>query len=129
LLADRTNHRRAIELAIRGMPAVSTAAIDCAYSPTRPRTTSGRSSPPESGPTPFINRENRVGVSSHDKQQMAVNLDGAVDIHIWPTAPEDLANNWIPTTEKDFWLMMRFYGPDKALFDKTWVMPDVEKVR
>ena len=33
-----------------------------------------------------------------------------------------------PTTATDFWLMMRLYGPDKALFDKTWVVPDVEKV-
>jgi len=24
--------------------------------------------------------------------------------------------------------MVRFYGPDQALFDKTWVMPEVEKV-
>ncbi len=29
---------------------------------------------------------------------------------------------------QDFWLIARFYGPDTLLFDKTWVMPDVEKV-
>jgi hypothetical protein len=67
-------------------------------------------------------------VSSYDKQQMAVNPDGSVDVYVGPVAPEGLTNNWIPTAGKDFWLMVRFYGPDKALFDKTWVMPDVEKV-
>ena len=29
-----------------------------------------------------------------------------------------LINNWIPTAGKDFWLMARFYGPDKVPFQK-----------
>ena len=83
----------------------------------------------EVGTNGFIhNPENRVGVSSYDKQQMAVNPDGSVDVYVGPTAPDGLTNNWIPTAGKDFWLIARFYGPDKVLFDKTWVMPDVEKV-
>ena len=83
----------------------------------------------EVGTNAFIhNPENRVGVSSYDKQQMTVNPDGSVDVYIGPTAPDGLTNNWIPTAGKDFWLIARFYGPDKVLFEKTWVMPDVEKV-
>ena len=83
----------------------------------------------EVGTNAFIhNPENRVGVSSYDKQQMAVNPDGSVDVYVGPTAPDGLTNNWIPTAGKDFWLIARFYGPDKVLFEKTWVRPDVEKV-
>ena len=83
----------------------------------------------EVGTNGFIhNPENRVGVSSYDKQQMAVNPDGSVDVYVGPTAPDGLTSNWIPTAGKDFWLIARFYGPDKVLFEKTWVMPDVEKV-
>ena len=83
----------------------------------------------EVGTNGFIhNPENRVGVSSYDKQQMAVNPDGSVDVYVGPTAPHGLTNNWIPTADEDFWLIARFYGPDKVLFQKTWVMPDVEKV-
>ena len=41
-----------------------------------------------------------------------------------PTAPDGLTDNWIPTAAKDFWLIAPFYGPDKILFQKTWVMPD-----
>jgi hypothetical protein len=37
-------------------------------------------------------------------------------------------NNWVPTAGKDFWLVARLYGPQKPLFDKTWVMADVEEV-
>jgi hypothetical protein len=84
----------------------------------------------EIGTNAFIhNPENRVGVSSYDKQKMTVNNDGSVDVYIGPNAPQGLENNWIPTAGKDFWLVARFYGPEKALFDKTWVMPDVEKAR
>jgi hypothetical protein len=30
---------------------------------------------------------------------------------------------------RDFELLFRLYGPEKALFDKTWVLPDAEKVK
>lgn len=74
-------------------------------------------------------QENRVGLSSYDKSKMIMNSDGSVDIYIGQKAPEGKENNWIPTGGKDFWLMMRFYGPDKTLFDKKWKMPDVEEVK
>ncbi len=83
----------------------------------------------ENGTNAFIhNPENRVGVSSYDKKKMVVSDDGSVDVYIGPEAPKGLEHNWIPTAGRDFWLMVRFYGPEKRLFDKTWVMPDVEKV-
>ena len=83
----------------------------------------------EVGTNAFIhNPENRVGVSSYDKQQMVVNPDGSVDVHIGSTAPEGMASNWIPTAGKDFWLIARFYGPEKRLFEKQWKMPDLENV-
>ena len=83
----------------------------------------------EVGTNAFIHDpQNRVGVSSYDKGRMAVNQDGSVDVYIGPAAPDGQTSNWIPTGGKDFWLIARFYGPDKVLFDKTWVMPDVEKV-
>jgi hypothetical protein len=59
---------------------------------------------------------------------MAVNQDGSVDVYIGPTALRG-ADHWIPTGGRDFWLIARFYGPDKALFDKTWTVSDVEKAR
>jgi hypothetical protein len=70
--------------------------------------------------------ENRVGLSSYDKSKMTLNKDSSVDIYIGQKAPKGKENNWIPTGGKDFWLMMRFYGPGQTLFDKKWEMPDVE---
>jgi len=83
----------------------------------------------EIGTNAFIyNPANRVGMSSYDKGKLTMNEEGSVDVYIGPKAPEGLENNWIPTAGKDFWLVARFYGPQKPLFDKTWVMPDVEKL-
>ena len=51
-----------------------------------------------------------------------------VDIVLGPKAPRGMETNWIPTDPKrDFELMFRLYAPTKALFDKTWVLPDVER--
>lgn len=55
--------------------------------------------------------------------------DGSVDIFFGPKAPEGQESNWIPTDPTGrFEALFRFYGPDKPLFDKTWVLPDIEKV-
>jgi hypothetical protein len=57
------------------------------------------------------------------------NADGSVDIWFGPKAPEGKEANWVPTNpNRRFELMFRLYGPTKALFDKAWTLPDVEKV-
>jgi Protein of unknown function (DUF1214) len=54
--------------------------------------------------------------------------DGTIDIYFGPTAPQGLESNWLPTGE-DFFLVFRLYGPEPALFNKTWTLADVEKVK
>jgi hypothetical protein len=55
--------------------------------------------------------------------------DGSVDIYFAPKAPPGEESNWVPTSaEGHFEVLFRFYGPEKPLFDKTWVLPDIEKV-
>jgi hypothetical protein len=42
---------------------------------------------------------------------------------------EGQQSNWVPTDPaRRFELMFRLYAPTKALFDKAWALPDVEKV-
>lgn len=58
------------------------------------------------------------------------NDDGSVDIYFGAKAPEGKESNWVPTDPKrSFELLARFYGPEKAFFDKTWTMGDVEEVK
>lgn len=76
----------------------------------------------------FVENVDRVGLSSLELPKMNKNADGSVDVYFAPKAPEGFESNWIPTGE-DFFLLFRLYGPDKPLFEKTWTLPDVEKVR
>ena len=60
---------------------------------------------------------------------MKKNANGSTDLYLGPKAPAGKDPNWIPTDAKSrFEALLRFYGPDKPLFDKTWVLPDIEKL-
>lgn len=72
-----------------------------------------------------MNRASRASNAAEVKK----NDDGSVDIYFGPTPPVGKETNWVPTDPKrDFELLFRLYAPTKVLFDKTWTLPDVEKV-
>lgn len=57
------------------------------------------------------------------------NADGSVDIYLGPTAPSGKDSNWVPTSPSGaFEVLFRLYGPEKPLFEKSWILPDIEKV-
>jgi hypothetical protein len=57
------------------------------------------------------------------------NADGSVDVYFGPKAPAGKESNWVPTsTGGGFEVLFRFYGPEKPLFEKTWRLPDMERV-
>jgi hypothetical protein len=77
----------------------------------------------------FIRKSARAGLDSYD-EQMKRNSDGSVDIYIGPKPPKGQEANWIPTLAGKGWFpYFRFYGPDEALFQKTWKLPDIDKVK
>ena len=60
---------------------------------------------------------------------LARNADGSVDIYFGPAPPDGGASNWVPTKACNaFEVIFRFYGPDRPLFDKTWKLPDIQRV-
>lgn len=66
--------------------------------------------------------------SSH-RPDLETNPDGSVDIYFGPAGPEGKQSNWIPTNPAgQFEVLFRLYGPKPALFDKTWALPDIEKL-
>jgi len=61
--------------------------------------------------------------------EMQKNPDGSIDVYFGPRAPTGKETNWVPTDpQHGFELMFRLYGPKPQFFEKTWVLPDVERV-
>ena len=70
----------------------------------------------------------RAGRSSQSPG-LKTNEDGSIDIWFGPRAPEGKESNWVPTNAGGtFEVLFRFYGPQKPVFDKTWQLPDIEKI-
>jgi hypothetical protein len=58
------------------------------------------------------------------------NADGSVDIFFGPKVPAGEEKNWIKTVPGKGWFpIFRFYGPQPSLYDKTWVLPDIEEIQ
>ena len=76
----------------------------------------------------FIREAPKVTVDSYQNTQK--NADGSIDVYFGPVAPAGKESNWIYTAPGKRWFtLFRFYGPEKALFDKTWKLPDIEQVK
>jgi len=77
----------------------------------------------------WFENQPKAGVASSDKG-LKVNADGTIDIYFGPKAPAGQRANWVPTTpNKNYWLYFRFYGPEPAVFTKSWQLPDLEEVK
>ena len=77
----------------------------------------------------WFENQPKAGVASSDKG-LKTNADGTIDIYFGPKAPAGEQANWVPTTPKNnYWLYFRFYGPEPAVFTKSWQLPDLEEVK
>jgi hypothetical protein len=64
------------------------------------------------------------------RKKLITNADGSVDLHFGPTAPAGKESNWLPTLPGRGWFgLFRFYAPTEPYFDRSWALPDVERVK
>jgi hypothetical protein len=74
-------------------------------------------------------RNTRWSSRSSQTPDLQKNPDGSATLYFGPHAPPDKESNWVPTNAKgEFEVLFRLYGPEKAFFDKRWVLPDIERV-
>ncbi|MXV53211.1 DUF1214 domain-containing protein [Pedobacter sp. HMF7647] len=77
----------------------------------------------------LIKNLSRASCASNDKA-VQQNGDGSVDVYFGPKSPAGKEPNWVPTDSKGrFEVLFRLYGPEKALFERTWKLGDIEKVK
>jgi hypothetical protein len=76
----------------------------------------------------LIRGASRLSRSSQDPA-LQKNADGTTDLYFGPRPPAGKDSNWVETDPAGrFEVLVRFYGPGKPLFEKTWTLPDIEKV-
>jgi len=68
----------------------------------------------------------RVGIDSRALSKLKRNADGSVDLYMGDRAPRGYESNWLPSAGIDFFLIFRFYGPGRAIYEKTWKLPEIE---
>jgi len=74
----------------------------------------------------FIRESPKTEINSY--QDLQKNEDGSVDVFFGPKPPAGKESNWIYTAPARPWITcFRFYGPEHAIRDKSWVLPDIEK--
>ena len=75
------------------------------------------------------NKEQQADRSSR-QPDLVKNADGSVDLYVGPKAPPGFDKNWIPSVPGKAWFpYFRLYAPTEAHFDRTWILPDFEKVK
>jgi hypothetical protein len=53
-----------------------------------------------------------------------------VDVYIGPKALAGQESNWIYTPAGQAWFpWFRVYGPEKAIMDRSWKLPDLERIK
>jgi hypothetical protein len=74
------------------------------------------------------NKQGRGDRGSRDA--LKINADGSVDLWFGPEPPKAGEDNWVQTIPGRPWFVyFRFYGPLEPYFDKSWKLPDIERVR
>jgi hypothetical protein len=77
----------------------------------------------------FFLNATRLTLGSLDKG-LKKNADGSVDVYFGPKAPVGQEANWLYTQPAQKWFpWFRTYGPEKAIFDKSFKLPDIELVK
>ena len=77
----------------------------------------------------FRNESLKAEISSNTKG-LQKNADGSVDVLFGPAVPAGKESNWVQTVPDKFWFpYFRLYAPTQAYFDRSWLLPDIEKAR
>ena len=75
------------------------------------------------------NDQGRIARGNTD-EGLVVNEDGTIDLYFGTTLPEGApATNWVQTNEGDGWFVLfRFYGPEKPYYDRSFKLNDFERI-
>jgi hypothetical protein len=63
-------------------------------------------------------------------EKPAANVDGSCDFYFGPNTPTGKENQWVKTIPGKGWFtFVRMYGPEKPLFDGTYKLLDIQRMK
>ncbi len=62
-----------------------------------------------------------------DRDDLAFDADGSLDLQIGATEPAEGSSNWLPAPAGPFNLCLRMYYPESSVLEGTWTPPGVRK--
>ncbi|MEP4076324.1 DUF1214 domain-containing protein [Haloferula sp.] len=74
----------------------------------------------------YIRESDRIGIASNE-EDIVKNKDGSTTL-TWSSNSEGKQNCMPVIAGEEFFLLFRLYGPEEAFFDKSFVLPDVQRV-
>ena len=78
----------------------------------------------------LIQNQEQIADRSSCQPGLVKNADGSVDLFFGPNVSRGMENNRIPTVPGRTWFAgIRLNAPLEPYFDKTWLLPDIEKVK
>ena len=76
----------------------------------------------------FIREAPSVAIDSH-LAETSKNPDGSVDVYFGPIRPSGVEGRWIYTEPGKAWFaLFRLHQPERAFFEKTWLLPNLESL-
>ncbi len=66
---------------------------------------------------------------SGNMKGLKYNADGSIDLYVGPDAPSGFESNHLRTVEDDGWFVyFRLYAPLQPFFDKSFKLPDFDRI-
>jgi len=63
-----------------------------------------------------------------DRDALAYNQDGSLDLYIQNSQPQNGQSNWLPAPKDQFTLLLRMYSLDTPFYDGSWKIPAIERI-
>ncbi len=81
--------------------------------------------------TAALTRDVEPSSIDSNMEDVQKNADGTVDLYFGPESPEGgTESNWVQTNKGDGWFVLfRFYGPEKPYYDLSWKLNDFEQIK
>jgi hypothetical protein len=77
-----------------------------------------------------LQTSNPLPTLGSQSEGMKKNADGSYDIYFGPTPPEGKKGNWLETVPGKNWFpILRMYGPLEPWIKKTWRPSEIELVK